>query len=290
MRVWIVAVLVFSLVACDPGPYPGFKETKPGIWFRLHSLGDGTTSPMTGDSALVRLRIARRGQEAGSLFSSEAYFEADRARPFDAAVLARMNEGDSVSVILSARLFPWAQWIGARTAPPSDTAILQVEVALLGIMDGLEIAELNHARSSVLGTDSTEHVALAAYANDPNWSRWGTSDLFVKIMDDGIDTTTIRTGDLVTLKLQGAFLDGRIFDRGSAADPIAFVLGDPGQVINGVEVAVHLLHKGGKGEFIVPSSMAFGPDGSSGGIVPPWTPVHYTVEVVNVVPGTGPVQ
>lgn len=290
MRTALLAVLVFCLVACSSGPYPGFKETKPGIWFRLHTLGEGAASPMTGDSALLRLRIARYGEGAGSLFSSESYFEADRARPFDASVLARMNGGDSVSVILPARLFPWAQWIGVRSKAPPDTTVLQVEIGLLDVMDGLEIAEVLYERSGKAGTDSSEKAALVAFASDPHWSRWGTSDLYFRITNAGNDTSMIRTGDFVTIKLLGAFLDGRVFDQGSADQPIAFVLGDPGQVIKGVETAVHLLRKGGAGEFIIPSSMAFGANGSSSGIVPAWTPIRYTVEVVDVLPATGPVQ
>ncbi|MEO8066597.1 MAG: FKBP-type peptidyl-prolyl cis-trans isomerase [Flavobacteriales bacterium] len=290
MRILLVAVLVLALVACDRGPYPGFKEAKSGIWFRLHVLGEGTMAPMTGDSVLMRMRIALNGNDAGSLFSSERNFEVDRARPFDAAVLERMNEGDSVTVMVSAGQFPWAQWIGTTVAPPADTAMLKVEIALLGIMDALEIEEAKRALLHRAGTDSTERLQLSHFADSSGWMRWGTSDMFCSITQVGSDTAIIRTGQLVTVKMQGTFLDGRVFDQGSAVQPITFVLGDPGQVIKGVETAVHLLHAGGAGTFIIPSSMAFGPNGSSSGIVPPWTPVRYTVEVVSVGVGTGPAQ
>lgn len=290
MRIALAVVLAVALVGCSSGPYPGFKEAKPGIWFRLHVLGEGSVAPMTGDSVLMRMRIALNGQDAGSLFSSERNFEVDRARPFDAAVLERMNEGDSVTVMVSVAQFPWAQWIGGTVTPPADTAILKVEIALLGIMDALEIEDARRTILHKAGTDSTERLQLSQFADSTGWKRWGTSDLFYTIVEAGSDTATIRTGQLVTVKMQGTFLDGRVFDQGSAVQPITFVLGDPGQVIKGVETAVHLLHAGGVGTFIIPSSMAFGPEGSSSGIVPPWTPVRYSVEVVSVDAGTGPAQ
>lgn len=289
MKQVLALVLATALVACDPGPYPGFKEARTGIWFKLHVLGDGTVAPMTGDSALMRIRIAMHGQTPGSLFSSERYFEVDRAREFDAAVLERMNEGDSVTVMVNAGRFPWAQWIGATVPAPADTAILHVELALLGIMDALEIAA-DRALAHRAGTDSTERIQLGRYADSTGWTRWGTSDLFYAITAPGSDTSTIRTGQLVTVKLSGSFLDGRVFDQGSSDQPMTFVLGDPGQVIKGVETAVHLLHVGGKGSFIIPSAMAFGAEGSSSGIVPPWKPVQYTVEVVSVESVTGQAQ
>lgn len=290
MRIPLLIAVAVVLVACDPGPYPGFKEARPGIWFKLHVLGEGAAAPMTGDSVLLRMRMAVKGQVSGSLYSSERYFEVDRARAFDAAVLERMNEGDSVSVMVSAGNFPWAQWIGNAVPPPPDTTMLEVEVGLLGIMDGLEIQEDLRARSHRAGTDNTERLLLAQFADSSGWTRWGTSDLFHSITGQGYDTLAISSGQVVSVKLLGTFLDGRVFDEGSAVQPITFVLGDPGQVIKGVEIGIHLLHAGGKGDFIIPSSMAFGPKGSSSGIVPPWTPVRYTLEVVSVIGVTGPAE
>lgn len=284
---WLVVVA--ALIGCGEGRYPGFKEAAPGVWFKLHALGDGTAVPMTGDSVLMRLRIALPGQPAGSLYSSEQYYLVDRARTFDAAMLTRMNEGDSVSVKVLASAFPWKEWIGGVMAPPPDTTTLDLEMGLLDIMDMLE-QRSKRRYIATAGTDSAEHALLTAYSDSTAWTRWGTSLLFYRINEQGTDTTTIRSGDLVTIRLRGRFLDGHLFDEGAATAPMTFVLGDPDQVIEGVEVAVHLLHRGAKGEFIIPSSMAFGPDGSTGGIVPAWTPVCYSVEVVEVVGKAGAAQ
>ncbi|MFT3885524.1 MAG: FKBP-type peptidyl-prolyl cis-trans isomerase [Flavobacteriales bacterium] len=52
-----------------------------------------------------------------------------------------------------------------------------------------------------------------------------------------------------------------------------------------MEVALHVLRFGGRGRFIVPAELAFGPKGSSSGIVPPWTPLLYDVEVLDAPAG-----
>lgn len=283
LRPGLLLVVILATIGCGDGKYPGFKEAASGIWFKLHTLGEGTVAPITGDSVLMRMRIALAGQPPGSLYSSERYFLVDRARTFDAAMLTRMNEGDSVSIKVVTSAFPWRQWIGGIVQPPADTAMLCVEIGLLDIMDMVEQKAARHYVASA-GTDSIEQAILLPYMDSASWTRWGSSMLFYRTNGPGADTMSIRTGDLVTVRLRGRFMDGHVFDEGAAHTPITFVLGDPDQVIKGVEVAVHLLHRGSSGEFIIPSSMAFGPDGSSSGIVPAWTPVRYTVEVVDVEP------
>jgi FKBP-type peptidyl-prolyl cis-trans isomerase len=47
-------------------------------------------------------------------------------------------------------------------------------------------------------------------------------------------------------------------------------------------MAAHLLHKGDRATFAITYPLAFGERGSSTGLVPPFTPVVYSVEVVEV--------
>jgi len=50
----------------------------------------------------------------------------------------------------------------------------------------------------------------------------------------------------------------------------------------------HWIHEGGtKGVSYLPSSIAFGRDGSSTGIIPPFTSVVFEVELLNVHRGHG---
>lgn len=97
----------------------------------------------------------------------------------------------------------------------------------------------------------------------------------------------IQSGELATLAYTASFLDnGKVFDEQRKGDGgLTFRLGDPGQVIKGLEVAAHLLPRtGGRGRFVIPSELAFGPKGSSSGIVPPWTPLLYDVTVLPPAP------
>lgn len=98
------------------------------------------------------------------------------------------------------------------------------------------------------------------------------------------DSTGVRAvaGKTVSVLYTGKFMDGRVFDASSRHGnvPIDFVLGRR-QVIAGWDEGIALMRKGEKGELLIPSALAYGPDGS-----PPTIPgnavMRFEVELVNV--------
>jgi len=61
-----------------------------------------------------------------------------------------------------------------------------------------------------------------------------------------------KMGETWVVNYKGTFLDGQVFDQGKAADmPL-------GQMIPGFNEALMLLKSGGKGTFVIPSSIAYG--------------------------------
>lgn len=62
--------------------------------------------------------------------------------------------------------------------------------------------------------------------------------------------------DRVTVRYKGYYLDGVVFDQTSGSETVKFRLGD---LIEGWKIAIPLLQKDGKGTFIIPSALAYGP-------------------------------
>lgn len=291
MRAWsfVLAVVVLLLAGCVHPPLPGAKRIADGIFWKLRTLGEGERLSTDSDSVLVRVRMARLGAEPGSLFSTERWYGMQGIRPTVAGLLfGKMRQGDSVSVAIEAARVPWTVLGAAMPPAGTDTGWVALELSLLQQRSRAESRALAEALLS-LRTEADEERILTAYLlGDPSWSE------FLGVLYK-LDTTRgrgepIQSGDLITIAYTASFLDnGRVFDD-THRQPLTFRLGDPGQVIKGLEVAAHVLpRKGGKGRFIIPSKLAFGPTGSSSGIVPPWTPVLYEVEVVSVgPPAAGP--
>jgi len=114
-------------------------------------------------------------------------------------------------------------------------------------------------------------------ANAPG-AKMTDSGMYYVIEKEGIGPLP-KAGDKITAHYQGTFLDGKEFyaDHG---EPFSFKLG-ANEVIPGWEQAFAMLKKGAKAKLIIPSKMAYGAVGG-GDIIPPYSPLVFEVEVVNI--------
>lgn len=277
-------LVVLLFVGCGRGPFKGFKPVGTDVHMKLRVLGEGDLQPTDSDSVLLRVRMARHEGAPGSLFSTERWYAlGDSASTFMHLLPGVMHKGDSVSVIAKGARLPWAH-LGATGPAGNDTLWIDVELALLDIRTPADSRRLAHERLMARTQADEERILADFFARDTTtvWLEF----MGVRYLLDPANPKRppVQSGDQVTLHYTAHFLeDGRTFDdTHSSGLPLTFRLGDPGQVIKGLEVAAHLLPPGGKGRFLLPSSLAFGPTGSTGGIVPPFTPVLYMVEVVSV--------
>lgn len=271
---------VLLLAACEEAPLEGGSRIAPEVYWRLHVLGEDEARPAATDSVLLRVRIARPGAPPGTLFSTERWYAMGSA-PASALHAERMSAGDSATLLLPARRLPWAA-LGA-TAPPlgSDTGWAQVEIALREVRSLQQSRERARALLMARTQADEERILDAFFRTEPH--PWRKSMGIWYQLDSLPQGPQVQSGDVVLLAYTASFLDdGRVFDDQSVPEGgLLFRLGDPGQVIKGLEAAVRLLPRaGGSGRFIIPSELAFGPTGSSSGIVPPWTPVCYAVTVL----------
>ena len=272
-------LLLLLMIGCSTSPFSGFKEVAPDIHYKLHVLGDSEVQPTDSDSVFVRLRMSKLGEAPGSLYSSERWFaHFEDAIPIPARSAIHLHEGDSASVIAYGRSFPWGM-LGSTQKPAMDTVYVRMEISMLNVRSRAESRRIAHDLL-MARTASDEAMILAHFfsGSSEEWKEF--MGVFYILDPTNPKRPVIQSGQLVSMHYSANFMDsGQQFDdthRGGA--PLTFRLGDPGQVIKGLEIAAHVLPNGGKGRFILPSELAFGATGSSSGIVPPFTPVMYTIE------------
>ena len=103
-----------------------------------------------------------------------------------------------------------------------------------------------------------------------------------------IDTTkvgsgpNVKTGDNLTVKYTGLFLDGSIFDASKSYSYIHKDTDNTKRMITGWEASIEHLNKGASAAFLIPSAQAYGTTGSYGGIIPPNSPLIFVIEVLDI--------
>lgn len=169
-------------------------------------------------------------------------------------------------------------------------AIFKLSVFILFIVLMASCNKEEEAPGRVINTPAMEAEQIAAWLDSMEVrgkdvytleGDSGTLLYYVKI--DSIGTgALVKTGDKVTVKYTGIFLDGVPFDGSNAytftqRDTIA-----DNKMIDGWYNAVELMKKGETTAFLLPSAQAYGANGTYGGVIPPYTPLIFIIEVTDI--------
>jgi FKBP-type peptidyl-prolyl cis-trans isomerase FkpA len=117
----------------------------------------------------------------------------------------------------------------------------------------------------------------------------------LKIIDLNVGTGAVaKSGLNVTVQYTGWLIDGTEFDssRRAGRSPFTFQLG-VGKVIAGWDEGLQGMKAGGKRKLIIPSDLAYGPNGQTdpntgATVIPPAATLVFVVELLKVAPGPKP--
>jgi FKBP-type peptidyl-prolyl cis-trans isomerase FkpA len=131
--------------------------------------------------------------------------------------------------------------------------------------------------------EAKEPLLIQKYMKEKNLSAKPTaSGIFYieKVKGKGARAVS---GKKVSVHYTGRLLDGTVFDSSLERKPVKpyeFTLG-AGQVIQGWDEGIALMNEGGKATLIIPSKLGYGENGN-GGIIKPFSPLVFDVELVKV--------
>lgn len=118
----------------------------------------------------------------------------------------------------------------------------------------------------------------AMVSNDKDIDTTSTGIYYI-LEKDSVGATVV-TGDTVTVKYTGMFMDGAIFD---ASTSFTFTHKDTDldkRMIKGWEEGMEVLSIGDKAAFLIPSEKAYGSTGYY--TIPPYSPLIFVIEVVDI--------
>lgn len=94
---------------------------------------------------------------------------------------------------------------------------------------------------------------------------------------------TVKTGNTVTVKYTGMFMDGSIFDASAyhGDGTMTYVhRANDSRMIQGWEEGIETMKKGGVAAFLLPSAKAYGATGNAS--IPPYSPLIFIIEVTDI--------
>lgn len=272
-------------------PYKGYTETDSGLYYKLQVIGDGKRKPNIGD--YLQLIITYKTVK-DSIFM-DTYSSNDIGMvilPFNHSSfegsfeegLSTMNEGDSVSFIVDATNLFTKFFKVELPVFFNSTSKVKMDVKLHRILNQAEYeAELLRCEALVEDRDIEEQRKIQLFVDTCKapFSRLQNGMYYMPITQGSGPSP--EKGSIIKINYVGSFLSGRIFESTyDRAQPMEYVCGEQEQVIKGFETAISLMNEGSKAKFIIPSHLAFGKDGSSTGIIPPYTAVVYEIELLNL--------
>jgi FKBP-type peptidyl-prolyl cis-trans isomerase FkpA len=285
MKHLLFSILIISIVACsNNSPYPGFSKGKHGIYFRLHKIGESNIKAKYTDyvTADIEYRTFKdslffKGRRKLQLLKTDVEGSIENC-------FTMLSEGESADFIISADLFfnRTLQTALPVFIPPGS--MMKIRLDIIEIQTEQEYEKEKEAFLQwIEDFGDYEKVILQQFLKEEKLPVKPTeSGLYYLKLREGTGKK-VEKGDTVTVNYEGRFLNGKFFDSTIKRNqPFQFVYGTEWQVVKGLEEAIGMMRAGEKSLFIIPSELAFGTEGSSTGIIPPFTSTIFEVEIISV--------
>lgn len=274
-------MMAFVATSCEKSPYPGYKQTESGLYYKYLVKNDGPTAEL---GKVVEVDLAYYLDDS-LLYSTkdmpqpvydmvrESSFAGDLYEGF-----TMMHKGDSMSMIMPADSV-FLKMFMARVLPDfvDSTSIVRWEVKLIDIMTEEEVNARIQAAMDEKFAEADE--TLQAYLAENNIEATPTESGLVYVCTQPGNGAKPEAGKKVKVHYTGTLLDGTKFDSSvDRGEPFEFPLG-MGYVIPGWDEGVAMMSKGEKGILYIPAKLAYGE--RQAGTIPAFSNLIFEVELVD---------
>jgi FKBP-type peptidyl-prolyl cis-trans isomerase FkpA len=285
MKLLIKLLLLTIILGCvEKSPYPGYTDSKQGVYYKLNKIGESDIKAQNTD--YVTADIEYKTMSDSVFFTGRRKLQLHNIESAGKieSCFSMLAEGECADFIISADSF------FTRTLQTSLPEFIPVGSMMKVKLDIVEIQtrqEYGKEKEAFLhwieDFGDYEKIILQQYLEEEKLpvELTKTGLLHLKIRNG--NGKMIEKGDTITINYEGRFLNGKFFDSTIKRNqPFQFVYGTEWQVVKGLEEAIGMMSEGEKSLFIIPSDLAFGTEGSSTGIVPPFTSTIFEVEIISV--------
>lgn len=285
MKYVLSTILLVLFSSClNKSPYPGFSKGRHGIHYQLHTIGESSRKAGYGDYITADIQYST--MEDSLFFTGRRKLQLRKTQIKGSInqCFTMLRQDEKATFILSADDF---------FIHTLESSLPEFLLPGSNFKATIEIIEIQTEKSYKKEKEAFlnwiedfgeyEKVILQQFLSEEKLPvQPSASGLFHLMITEGTGKK-IELGDTITINYEGRFLNGKFFDSTiRRKQPFQFVFGTEWQVIKGLEEAIGMMHEGEKSLFILPSELAFGTEGSSTGIVPPFTSLIFEVEIIAI--------
>lgn len=280
----VVVFSLFLLLLPSCSKYPGFKKLTPELYYSLIQFGE--TQKSTGPGDYITVNLQYRTMHDSLFFSGKRKIRLNT--PVDNASIdhcfLKLREGDCAVFLIPAEKFFNSTL--KRSLPDflRSGDLMKMNVRLTEIQTEKEFQkekELFIMWSSELSEFENKILRqfLKAEMSDASLMPEG---FYLLTLKEGSGKKPVK-GDHIWVHYEGKFLNGKFFDGTyRSKEPIDFIYGSQFVLISGLDQALGYMSEGEKAIVILPSGLAFGERGDEFGLIPPYTSLIYTLELIKI--------
>lgn len=298
-KVTLLATAAIALVfgACNDSKFDGYTKAENGLHYKFFNHDENGTKVQEGDGILIRYIIMNQKNDSVIVDSKNASRDGSGYTQFGMQKtsfkgsfedgMMMMAKGDSASFIIPADSF-FLKSMHYNELPKGFKSgdFLKAVFKIKEITPKKEVEELQKKQmaerdAAMKEMEGKEKPMVDKYLADNKITVAPTaSGLYYIETKKGTGASPKET-DVVKVHYTGKLLDGTIFDSSvQRGEPIEFPLN---QVIKGWTEGLQLMKKGGKANLVLPSALAYGPQGA-GEKIPPFSPLVFEVELIDFKP------
>ena len=279
----ILFVFFFSLIACKHKNENTFSYNKIGYYYKLISFYNNTV--LSNQNKVIWLDVCFATQsdsvfwDSYNNFNDNYFIKIDTLNPqfFLKNYLFKLNENDSACILINPKDF-YLQHFNTEKIPFFSLKDSVVKI-YFKVKQVLTLKEFNDRKINLASNEIKQIESYFKTIKDYELSI--DSDGFYWLeKPDSSNKPEMKPKSIVKLSYEGSFLNGRIFEK--SPENFEIVYGIPDQIIKGLNYVIKRLKKGQNAKIILPSRLAFGENGSSNGIIAPYTPLIYNVNIIDI--------
>lgn len=271
----VLAILCLSLFSCNRE----YKKTDNGALMKFYAINKENPMPELGD--LVLVEVTQKIADS-VLFSTEMIGE-----PFEVVIEEPSFVGDFMCALMSMHLNDHASLVFSLDSMFLSIGEQVPEYIEAGTMTEMDILLKEIIKKDVLEEECRNELILRkkdevslleSYYNDNRYSI--TEDSLIIIDINNGKGKFAKAGNIMKVYFTFQTLEGDTLLSFTSGKPYELVFGDMA-LGQGFYEGLGLVAKGGNGEFVIPSSLAFGSEGFYDAILP-YTPFKLDLEVIDI--------